>query len=405
MDRKFLTVFICLMIGCLTAMAQPRTAGKTTVAAEPVGPLGPALDNSSSLFFWGGELWTLNDHGSVVMYSLDTLTGATLRQLPEEAVLPLFSDMEETAQDEQYLYMGDFGNNHEHLRDDLRILRIGKDDFLAGRYQFDTIWFAYDGYDPSAPGSQGMPVTEYDCEAMAAAGDSLYLFTKQWSSYRTTCYALPKSPGRYTARRCGELDVNGLVTGACLQMERRLLVLCGYNILCQPFVYILKGFEGTDFFGGSGERVDLDNGIGIQTEAIATRDGLRYYLTNETFNRLGQNHPAQLLRLDLTDYLGGYLHPDTATQGIATPPGELQRYAVYPNPASDCVTVRCQQTQRSGEVRMTLYDTAGREVLYGKLRNGTESETLLLGTVPAGEYLLVITAADGYVERHTIVKL
>ena len=251
----------CMLLALcpLSAFSQSRGGVKSNPTAIVIDTLPAVLDNTSSLFYWGDVVWTANDHGGLVFYMLDTLTSAVVRQLPAEDTLPPFSDMEEVAQDDNYFYLGDFGNNHEMLRDDLRVLRLAKADLLADPHtgllpctplRFDTIFFTYEGYDPTMEGSDALPTTDYDCEAMVATADSLYLFTKQWSSQQTTCYALPNQPGRYTAQPRGSADVTGLVTGACYRPDQRLLVLVCYSLLCQPFVYLLYDFQGTDFFGG-----------------------------------------------------------------------------------------------------------------------------------------------------------
>ena len=197
-DMKWngLLLLIGLTVSAVMANAQQLDDGFQSVKAQVVGTLDPLLDNTSSLFYWEGDLWTCNDHGEVVFHALDTTTGAILRSVAT-GVMP--NDMEEVAQDDAYFYLGDFGNNHELLRTDMRVLRFLKSDLLSGRIHPDTIAFEYEGYDPSVVKGKGLPTTDFDCEAMVAGTDSLYLFSKQWGSYQTVCYTLPKQPGK-TAR-------------------------------------------------------------------------------------------------------------------------------------------------------------------------------------------------------------
>ena len=386
----------------LSAIGQHGGGAKPNPTAVIVDSLPSVLDNTSSLFYWQGSLWSANDHGGLVLYEIDTLTAAIICQLPDLDTLPPFSDMEETAQDDEYFYFGDFGNNHEQLRDDLRVLRLAKEDLLAGIFRFDTIFFTYDGYDPTQPGSDELPTTDYDCEAMIATSDSLYLFTKQWSSLQTTCYVLPKVPGRYTALPRGSADVNGLVTGACYRPSQQLLVFSCYTQLCQPFIYLLYDFSGTDFFGGEHSRIPLSNYIGTQIEAIATADGLHYYLTNEHFSHMGITHPAQMLSLDLTGYLYDYLYPDTSHVGIAVPPCGDERFTLSPNPAVHHVKVTCQCPGVTAT--LSLYDTRGCLRLERQFPAHSDTCHLDVSSLPAGTYLLIITTADGHVEDHMLLK-
>ena len=402
MSRIFSICCICLVLCSLSAFGQSGGGAKPNPTAVVVDSLPSVLDNTSSLFYWQDGLWTVNDHGGLVLYEINTLTASIVRQLPSLDTLPPFSDMEETAQDDNYFYFGDFGNNHEHLRDDLRVLRLAKADLLAGVFRFDTIFFTYEGYDPTQSGGDELPVTDYDCEAMIATSDSLYLFTKQWTSQQTTCFALPKVPGRYTAHSRGNADVYGLVTGACYRPAQRLLVFSCYSVLCQPFIYLLYDFSGTDFFSGEQRRIPLTNYIGTQIEAIATTDGLHYYLTNERFSHLGITYPAQLLSLDLTDYLDAYLNPDTSHVGIAEPPCGAERFKLTPNPALHHVEVTCHCSGVAAT--LSLYDSRGCLRLEQQFPAHSDTCHLDISNLPAGTYLLIITTADGHVEDHLLLK-
>ena len=261
MEKYAIILSILLTTYALQANAQPCSTPKNPLTATVVGELAPELGNTSALFYWENRLWTSNDHGNLTLHCLDTLTAATLQQVGCDTS---FNDMEEVAQDSVYFYFGDFGNNHERLRNDLRILRMRKSDLTRGLCRFDTIAFTYSGYDPAGAGARRLPTTDYDCEAMVAVGDSLFLFTKQWSSRRTTCFALPKEPGTYTALPRFTMDVDGLVTGACHTARvtpegtRQVLALCGYSLLLKPFVFVMYGFDGNAFDQGHHDRYQVD---------------------------------------------------------------------------------------------------------------------------------------------------
>ena len=145
-------------------------------------------------------------------------------------------DAEEVTQDDEYLYFGDIGDNNG-VRNDLHVLRLEKAALASGAIAFDTLWFSYpDRTDSSA--------RDFDCEAFVATDTALILFTKQWLSQGGSCYSIPKTPGRWEARRLFDIATEGMVTGACYQPERGRLVLCGYNMFCMPFVYLFDGFSG-----------------------------------------------------------------------------------------------------------------------------------------------------------------
>lgn len=391
MKGKATFIYILLAMFTLPSMAQ-------TIEAMVVGELEPGLGNTSSLIYWNDCLWTSNDHGTLTLHCIDTLSGRTQQQLGCDTT---FNDMEEVAQDADFVYFGDFGNNHARLRDDLRILRMSKADLLQGVCRFDTIAFTYAGYDPDGAGADGVPTTDFDCEAMVAMGDSLLLFTKQWTTQQTTCFALPKEPGAYTAQPHANIDVEGLVTGACLtavgspEGTRQVLALCGYSLFVKPFVYLIYGFDGMDLSHGQHLKLLLKNPIGTQTEAIATADGMHYWLTNEAFERMGISRPAQLLSLDLTEQLIGYLYPDsTHTYDIAPVDGATEGIVVHPNPTDGTLNVDLPNVER-----IELVDTTGRLLLHSE-----SSSTLDLGDLNSGTYLLRITTREGKTVSCKVVK-
>lgn len=391
-DMKWngLVLLIGLTVSAVVANAQQLDDGFQSVQAQVVGTLDPLLDNTSSLFYWEGDLWTCNDHGEVVFHALDTTTGAILRSVAT-GVMP--NDMEEVAQDDAYFYLGDFGNNHELLRTDLRVLRFLKSDLLAGRIRPDTIAFEYEGYDPSVVKGKGLPTTDFDCEAMVAGTDSLYLFSKQWGSYQTVCYSLPKQPGTYTAYGRDTLDVQGMVTGACLLPGARMLALCGYNIICQPFVWLLYGYDGNRFFGGGQLRIDLDNGIGLQVESIATADGKHFFLTNEHFSRMGFDRPAQLLSLDLTDIITQLSVSDTGGVGLPVLE-EPEQWGLQPNPTTGVVEI-----DREGVELVEVMDAAGRLMMSSQ--RGRQVD---ISGLPGGAYVVCVTFSDGSRRCGKVVK-
>ena len=281
-----------MLLYASVAVAQRDDADDVGIVASEalrVDFLSQEVDGTSTLFRMDGHLWTCNDHGALRLYALDTLTAAI------DSVVDLgvsVYDLEEVTLDKDYLYFGDFGDNNG-TRSDLRILRLARRDLARGRYRFDTIAFHY-------PERSRTTARNFDCEAFVATADSLYLFTKQWLSRRSVCYALPKQPGTYVAERRFTLYTDGLVTGACFLPRLRTLVLVGYSLLVKPFVYVIDRFEADRFSQGRHRRTPLANPFASQTEGIASLDGLHFFLTRETLTLRGITRRAALLRLDLS---------------------------------------------------------------------------------------------------------
>jgi hypothetical protein len=279
-----------------------------TVYVSPVKSmeLSMEVEETSGLIFWDGYLWTQNDDTDNRIFGLDTATAKIKKTHILWKVVNY--DWEEISQDKNYIYLGDFGNNGGN-RTDLHILRVDKSSLKGGKPSIDTIWFTYPDQVDFSPATLNQ--TEFDCEAFVVSRDSIYLFTKQWLTANTTVYSLSKEPGTQVAKKRTTYAIGGLVTGATYLEDKRLVVLCGYSGLLQPFIYLLYDYPDHSFFEGNRRLVKLSI-LFHQVEGIATADGLTYFLSNE-FSGLGPGgfHNLQKLhRFDLTPYLGEYLGRD-----------------------------------------------------------------------------------------------
>jgi hypothetical protein len=132
----------------------------------------------------------------------------------------------------------------------------------------------------------GVEHVNFNCEALITIGDSLYLFTKEWKEKRCTrVFSLPKLPGIHIARFKSTFPTKVLVTGATFNIQKNLLVLCGYNLWLRPFLLMFPDVEGTEFFKGS----FIKRKVGLpfrQVEGVGSTDGTRFLLINEDFRFL-----------------------------------------------------------------------------------------------------------------------
>jgi hypothetical protein len=252
--------------------------------------LDKKLVETSGLILWNHRLWTHNDDTDTNLYALDTINGAIL----ETYALPkvINTDWEEIAQDLAYVYVGDFGNNHGK-RKDLHILRVEKSSLLARNPKIDTINFKYQQ-------------NNFDCEAFVITKDSIYLFSKERKSKKTTLYGLPKTPGTYVVKPIISYNVKGLITGATYLDSQKILALCGYSKNGKPFVNLFYGFKGNDFFSGNYRKIKLKSRF-QQIEGIATQDGIHFYITNERLKLLLLAKSQKLHVLDFSPFLENYL--------------------------------------------------------------------------------------------------
>ena len=265
--------------------------------------LSDSIKETSGLIAFDHLLWTHNDDHDKTIYGLDSL-GKIRKKIILNKVMN--HDWEEISQDSTHLYIGDFGNNYRGNRTDLQILRIKKKSFLEENPIIDTISFSYPNQTDFKP--QKGNTTNFDCEAFIVSKDSIYLFSKEWSSSKTSIYVLPNQPGKYIAKLKEILNTEGLVTGAAYLESKKLIVLCGYSKKGKSFLYLLYDFKDYDFLSGNKRKINLKLPF-HQIEGIATKDGLHYYLTNESLIRKPiLNIPQQIHYFDLSSLLNSYLH-------------------------------------------------------------------------------------------------
>lgn len=361
----------CQMSGCtdpLSTNYNPAATvnnGSCTYASASVSPLASVtlpeeVEETSGLFRWGNYLYTHNDNTDVNFYALDSITGQIMQTIPLTGASNI--DWEDATQDESYIYVGDFGNNSNGNRTNLRIIRFDKAQLQAGNPQPQYINFSYSNQSSFTPA--GGNNTDFDCEAVIASQDSLYLFTKQWNAKKTSVYRLPKTPGTYVAQLKDTYNVNGLITGAAYLEDKRLVVLTGYSSTVQPFLYLLYNFEGHNFFSGNKRKLNVSLSF-HQTEGIATTNGTDYFVTNEKLSQFIINTPQKLHRFNLAPYLQGYLD---RLPVLGTPEQDMQTgIRIYPNPAGDILYIDCDVSLIG--TRYYFIDMTGKMPLQGVLRN------------------------------------
>ena len=373
--------------------AATQNDGSCTYAAVTINPLtsvtlSDTVKETSGLIYWNGALWTHNDDTYNTLYALDTADGHIIRKVT--IANGVNHDWEEVTQDSAFIYIGDFGNNGNGNRTDLAILKISKADILAGDTAVQATKIAFSYADQTNFTPTGNNNTDFDCEAFIAAGDSLYLFNKEWISRQTRVYALPKTPGTYVTAPQAQYNVQGLVTGATYLPAKRAVLLCGYDItgvLLQPFVVLLYDFRGVSFFSGNKRKL-TNSQLYHQTEGIATADGRTFFISNEQFDHSPVNVPQALQRFDLSAYLSGYY----GTLHVSAPVAD-EMPLIYPNPcantlwlhlpAANNVSVTIRLVNMLGE---TVENNAWRADNNGNIRY--EIPALL----PDGNYLLHMQA-------------
>ncbi len=300
------TIAVGLIVGMLISMGC-RTNKQDLPKAVQVFPIDttirtlfdlPAVvDESSGIIKWNNALWTHNDSkNEAALFEVNKEDGSLVQTIDIAGLNN--KDWEELAQDESYIYIGDFGNNHG-TRKDLRIFKVEKKEIAqTGKVtKVDTLTFSYpDQTDFSGPTHDH----NYDCEAMIVVGDSLYLFSKNFRDKQSRLYSLPKTKGHYVATLKDRFDVIGNVTGAAINQEDGVVALSGYYYhhgSFLPFVWLFWDYPNQSFFKGKHHRVNFE--FQAQIEGIAYDKDGQFLISSEA----SMMKQGQLFQFDAKQFI------------------------------------------------------------------------------------------------------
>lgn len=286
--RLVIIFFVLFLLECKLKVGLTGSSPLQLVATLPA----PLNETSGLARADDSTLFTHNDSGNPpILYRVSATSGQIMGKFRIPGTQNV--DWEELAADSGFIYIGDIGNNAGH-RKDLVIYMINKLNISdPPSIQVGTIRFSYPEQTSFYPSSRH----NFDCEAMIALGDSLYLFTKNRKDLTTDVYCLPKNPGIYDALHVGNFDTGGLITAAdFLPGEKNQLALLGYipqGFRFKAFLWMFTGFDGADFFGGTSQRTELASDL--QAEAILfTSDSTLLISHEREFGTTGR-----LFKLDL----------------------------------------------------------------------------------------------------------
>ena len=257
-----------------------------------VQELDTLVNETSGIIFINGKLWTHNDSGGEAkIYCIDTVSGQVVDTKVVAGVVN--EDWEDMAKDRTHLYIGNFGAMSRNLQ----ILRIKIEDL--DNPDLDTlvpriINFTYGNPDYPEPDFSATS-TRFDCEAMIAKDDTIFLFSKNWIDHKTYLYAIPnKANFEHTVVPVDTLELDYLVCGADYDYVSNTVALVGYTystLDSKPHITLLTGFDGNRFFSGEHTNQEFTQPSSLtnqsggitynQVEGIAFRDSGRLWVTNE----------------------------------------------------------------------------------------------------------------------------
>ena len=252
--------------------------------------ISDTLKESSGLQWAGNSLWSFNDRGGLpILYRIDTAQGTILQTVRLAGATNV--DWEETAFDGTYFYVGDFGNNEDGARTDLKIYKFSfnairdykthpKD--TIDEKQIEVINFTYKDANPDPV---ALNTTQYDCEAMIIDKGKIHLFTKNWVDFTSTHYVINNlTAGSYVATPLETLNTGYLVTGADKSPDENIVVLLGYQQtgLRPHYMHLLSDYNDGKYFNGNKRKITLQNATYMgQAEGITFRSATYGYISNE----------------------------------------------------------------------------------------------------------------------------
>jgi len=369
-----------------------------TIYNPPVKYLLPnEIEESSGLAYLNGRLWTINDSGGLpVLYAFDTITAQILQRITIANAENI--DWEALADDDQYIYIGDFGNNLGN-RDDLAIYRILKSEIPLegdGIVESTKITFSYSDYSGKV---EKRKFNNFDCEAFLAYGDSLYLFSKNIGDQHTKLYRLPKTPGDYIAELVSTFNTEGLVTGADINTASNEITLVGYvSQSWVPFTWLLFDFKEDNFFSGNKRRIDFINITATQTEAIAYIIGKNEVITSEGHILFSQT---------AYDFNSG-LWTNCSHSVLSDVIPEKYDFTLSPNPVSKSKLTISINKLPVGDYQIEIYDTLGKLVRVNKYKvsqkDGVNRIKVKVGDFAIGTYFVRMISGNQMVEKKFVKK-
>ncbi|MBC9795175.1 hypothetical protein [Sinomicrobium weinanense] len=285
MKKLILPLLYFVIISCNTNYGQ----------LTPVTRLPKALTENSGIevITRDSTLWAVNDSGNKNYIYKVGFNGDIFREIKIKHAENI--DWEElTKDDNNNLYIGDFGNN-SNKRKDLTIYKIKNPDTVKGeQVKAEKITFYY-------PEQKDFPPKKkhkyYDAEAFFYLDGYFYLFTKNHANPFngiSFLYKIPAEKGHHKAERIGEhvfyTDKDKCkVTAAAISPDKRTVALLGHDR-----VWLFSGFENDNFFDAPvQETIELHHSS--QKEGLCFLDDDTLLISDEQNSTSGRN----LYRIEL----------------------------------------------------------------------------------------------------------
>ena len=278
------------------------------------------INETSGLIFLENKIITHNDSGyDPILYEIDSINGQITRKVVIENAIN--TDWEDICYDDEYIYIGDFGNNYGN-RTDLKVYKITRSDY----FNYDTVTASVIkfSYKEQTDFSDQLLETNFDAESLLSIDDSLYIFSKNYGNFKSYIYSLSKTSGEFQIEKRDSIGPIGLITGAEYNKYSNTILLTGMSL--NPFVIELKNYHSGKFSNGEIISHTLELDESKQIEGICNLGENEYLIASEK-----TTSNAFLYKLILSSL------------SAFTPPKE--QIKLYPNPCKTKVTIESNFTE------------------------------------------------------------
>ena len=225
------------------------------------------LDETSALEYYNGNLLTLNDSGGESILYEFNFDGFLINKHQIKNVKNY--DWESLAADNNFIYVGDFGNNYSN-RDNLTILKINIKNFeLVGK-----ILISYKNQKKILYN----PLGKFDAEALISYNNKLILFSKNRKDLTSELYIIPKEIGNYKLEEVNSISTDCLITGADYDNDLKMLALIGYDFKGNHYIFKIENFDPLNIATFTKAKINIGK---AQIESIKIIDGKTFWLTSE----------------------------------------------------------------------------------------------------------------------------
>ncbi|MFH6767298.1 T9SS type A sorting domain-containing protein [Gaetbulibacter aquiaggeris] len=377
---RFITFFLGLQFGF----------AQVTSVVEKYALDNTIVSQSSGVIYYNNKIITHNDGGGAnALYEMDPTSSVVTRTVTISNASNV--DWEDITQDDNYIYIGDIGNNYGN-RKDLKIYKISKADYDASNsVSAETINFSYANQTNFI---WNLDTTPWDAQSLISIdANNLLIISKNWDTYVAQAYLVPKTPGTFdlSALSSTLYDTsypNDLINGGTYNPVTNKVVLIGYTWntstfdVLQPFIYECSGFTGNDVFSGNNNRYDISSSFPReQTEAIDFRDENTYYVTSEYYSETYMGFTAS------ND--GKLIEITTSDSALALNDVDAEAISLYPNPTAEMVHINMPET-----AQVEVYNMQAQRLIH------TNRDNVDLTAFRPGMYLFKITTAD----KRTLIK-